>query len=340
MKLRFILTTLLLATFCALTSSAKGRITAHRGDVPGTYNFWLYEPASVVKGEITNPNTISSTLFKDEPEDDSYIDTEIFLRLDAEEYVPEEYRPHGQGEFVHVDTRNGKPVVIFLHGASLCGNDLNRVRRYGTITAIEGGRDMDAYVIAPQNPGGAWSPKKIMAIVDWLMKRGDVDPNRIYALGMSLGGYGTIDLAATYPDRIAAAIAMCGGASVRNLEGLTELPLWIIHGTADAAVPVSQSDKVVSAIKSSDPLASRLIYNRVPGMNHGQPARIFYKPETYEWLFSHNLNDPGRPISPGFDVSVGALTNAYQGLSLRKSSTSKKSKKTATRRKKSSRRRR
>ncbi len=35
-----------------------------------------------------------------------------------------------------------KPVVIFLHGASLCGRDLNKVRRYGTLDAIEKGRNI------------------------------------------------------------------------------------------------------------------------------------------------------------------------------------------------------
>ena len=29
------------------------------------------------------------------------------------------------------------PVIIFLHGASLCGNNLNRVRRYGPLDAQE-----------------------------------------------------------------------------------------------------------------------------------------------------------------------------------------------------------
>ena len=28
------------------------------------------------------------------------------------------------------------PVIIFLHGQSLCGRDLNRVRRYGPLDAI------------------------------------------------------------------------------------------------------------------------------------------------------------------------------------------------------------
>lgn len=229
-----------------------------------------------------------------------------------------------------------KPLVIFLHGQSLCGNDLNKVKRYGTLDALEKGRDIDAFVLAPQNPGGSWNPEKIMNIVDYLVDHNDkIDQNRIYVLGMSLGGYGTLDFAATYADEIAAAIAMCGGATQKNVGTLNEMPLWIIHGTADNAVSISQSDKVVNEMRAANSRTPRLSYDRVPGMNHSQPARVFYMPETYEWLFSHSLLDEGRPITKTFDVS-SKMSGAYSGLNFsgsknkssansKSSSTSKKS---------------
>ncbi|MCI9284872.1 MAG: phospholipase [Muribaculaceae bacterium] len=213
----------------------------------------------------------------------------------------------------------GKPMVVFLHGASLCGTNMDKVRRYGTIDAIERGLKIDAYVVAPQNPGGAWSPQKIMKIIDWASENYDVDSTRIYVIGMSLGGYGTLDMSATYPDRIAAAVALCGGASVKDLSGLNDLPLWIVHGTADRAVPVKQSDRVVSAIREIDSVAPRLIYDRVAGMNHGRPARFFYLPDLYDWLFMHSLDDQDRRIAPGFDI-VDKSKEAYKGLVHKKKS--------------------
>lgn len=222
-----------------------------------------------------------------------------------------------------VEQDEPKPVVVFLHGASLCGNNLQKVTRYGTISAIQKGRDIDAFVIAPQNPGGSWNPKKIMDIIDWAGDNYNIDYDRVYVLGMSLGGYGTIDLAATYPDRIAAAIAMCGGASVRDLSGLKDVPLWVIHGTADNAVSVSQSDKVVNTLNGYfDGNSPRLIYNRVPGMNHSQPARMFYLTQSYDWLFKHTLKDRERKIHPVFAIN-DAMKTAYSDL--RGKSRSKKS---------------
>ncbi len=222
------------------------------------------------------------------------------------------YEPDGASKDV------AKPVVIFLHGASLCGNDLNRVKRYGTISAIEKGRKIDAFVVAPQNPGGAWNPEKVMKVVDWVRNNKNVDNSRIYVLGMSLGGYGAIDVAAAYPDQIAAAMSFCGGGTHKNIPALNNVPLWIVHGTADRSVSISESDKVVSKMKAANQKAPRLHYDRVPGMNHSQPARFFYLDESYDWLLSHSLNDADRPISPTFDITAASL-HAYSGLNHSKS---------------------
>ncbi len=205
------------------------------------------------------------------------------------------------------------PVIIFLHGASLCGRNLNRVRRYGPLDAIVKGRDIDAITIVPQNPGGAWSPKKIMEVLDWVKTNYPCDTTRVYVLGMSLGGYGTMDVCATYPNRIAAGMALCGGASVKDVSGLGRLPFWIIHGTADRAVAIKQSKVVVEKLQSEGN-DTRLRYDWWQGANHGTPARVFYLKKTYEWLFSHSLLDPGRPVNEEIDIDMGDTRRAYSDV--------------------------
>ena len=205
------------------------------------------------------------------------------------------------------------PLLIFLHGASLCGNNLDKVKRYGPISAVARGRSIDSYILAPQNNGGAWRPEKIMKIVDWAIEHYSVDTTRIYVYGMSLGGYGTIDFTATYPERVAAAMAICGGGSVKDLSGLSKVPLWIIHGTADRAVSIKESDRVVNAIKATGD-ESRLIYTKLPGVDHGRPARLFYMYQTYDWLFSHSTQDPNREVCRDFEVTKEMLNQAYQDL--------------------------
>jgi len=219
-------------------------------------------------------------------------------------YAPREY----------VAEHRRVPVIIFLHGASLCGNNLQRVRRYGLLHAIEKGRYYPSMVIAPQNSGGAWNPKKIARILDWVEENYDVDTTRVYVIGMSLGGYGTLDFAGTYPDRVAAAMALCGGSTLKDFSGLGRVPLWILHGTADRAVPVSQSKTVVKAMQSSG--NDRLLrYDWLPGASHGDLARILYLKQTYDWLFAHSLKDNPRELDKNVPISMSDLRNAYDYLS-------------------------
>ena len=205
------------------------------------------------------------------------------------------------------------PVVMFLHGASLCSKDMNRSRRYGPLDAIVRGRQIDALVIVPQNPGGAWNPDKLNDILEWTKKNYAMDSTRVYVLGMSLGGYGTMDFAAAYPDKIAAAMALCGGCSAKDKSGLGRLPLWIIHGTGDGAVPVKQSQTVVKQLQDTNN-DKRLRFDWLQGASHGALARILYMRKTYEWLFSHSTADPGRPVRPDITIDNSDLKKAYNDM--------------------------
>lgn len=217
-------------------------------------------------------------------------------------YTPDEY-----------DGKQPLPVVIFLHGRSLCGHDLNKVLRYGTLDAIKRGLLLPCIVIAPQNPGEAWKPRKIINVLNWVTEHYACDTTRVYALGMSLGGFGTMDLAGAYPDKIAAAMALCGGCYLKEQDGLGVLPLWIIHGTADKLVSINESKKVVKRMQDNK-LDSRLRYDWLPGASHGALARAFYLKDTYDWLLSHSLRDPERPVNRYVDIDNAILKQAYGEL--------------------------
>ena len=205
------------------------------------------------------------------------------------------------------------PVIIFLHGQSLCGNNLDRVRRYGPLDAIVMGRQIEALVVVPQNSGGAWNPQKINEVLEWTKKNYAMDTTRVYVIGMSLGGYGTLDFVGTYPQKVAAAMALCGGCTLKDKSGLGETPLWIIHGTADRAVPIKQSKIVVEELQNSNN-DTRLRFDWLKGASHGALARILYMNKTYEWLFSHSLLDEGRPVNKSIKIEKSDLSKAYRDM--------------------------
>ncbi len=179
------------------------------------------------------------------------------------------------------------PVIIFLHGRSLSGTDLNKVKRYGVICEINKGRELPAIVIGPQVPSGAWNPDLVLEVLQHVQSAYETDTNRVYVCGMSLGGYGTMSFAGKYPDKVAAGVALCGGGDTDDACNLASLPFWIQHGTADSAVPVSESRKIRDAIVECNG-GENLLYKEIPGGSHGAMEMVFRSDELYNWLLQHS----------------------------------------------------
>jgi len=206
-----------------------------------------------------------------------------------------------------------RPLIIFLHGASLKGNDLSRVLRYGPLHAASRGIEIDAYVVAPQTASN-WDADKIWKCVEWVTAHYPINKNRISVIGMSLGGFGTFELATKYYDKLAAGMMLCGGNTNTNYCGLTKMPFWIMHGTADKPVPISRSNSIVAAMKACGD-TTRLLYTKLKGANHSYPAKVFYLTETYDWLTSHALSDEDRAVKHTPKIPQEMISGAYGRLS-------------------------
>lgn len=180
------------------------------------------------------------------------------------------------------------PLILFLHGKSLSGSNLEMVKRYGVLKEVLKRRKLPAYVLAPQCPmGKMWDPKRIIKVVDFIQQNYNTDTTRFYVVGMSMGGYGVLHFAGAYPDRIAAAVALCGGGDIKDGCKLADIPLWIMHGTADRAVAFSESQRMADAIIRCN-RGVNLKFDTLVGAGHGEPARFFSMDVLYTWLFSHS----------------------------------------------------
>ncbi len=184
--------------------------------------------------------------------------------------------------------KNNPPILIFLHGRSLSGSNLELVEKYGVIKEIEHGRMIPAIVIAPQvSAGKSWEPKKVLEVLRYVQSQYSTDTNRVYVAGMSLGGYGTLHFAGAYPEVVTAAVALCGGGNPSDGCDLATVPLWIQHGNRDAAVPLSESQKVVDAIRACNG-GENLTFTILEGADHGALEKVFRTDEMYDFLFKYN----------------------------------------------------
>ena len=178
------------------------------------------------------------------------------------------------------------PVLLFLHGKSLSGTDLHRVKRYGVLRAIEKGRKINAIVVAPQLANGSWNPDSVLEVLDYVQKNYNTDKQRVYVCGMSLGSYGTMHFVGKYPDRVTAAVSICGGGNVADACSLSKVPIWIYHGDKDFVVHMRESKKIYEAIKKCNK-DSEVTFTVIHGGNHANVEKIFHQDTIYNWLFSN-----------------------------------------------------
>ena len=181
------------------------------------------------------------------------------------------------------------PLVIFLHGSGERGTDPRDVARHGPPRLIAEGRGGlldNAIVVSPQCPPGQWWPFKVAALkafLDHLTAEYRVDPDRVYVVGLSMGGFGAITWAASEPDRFAAVVSVCGGGLAEQARAIRTIPTWLYHGTADRVVPVGGSVQIYETMRDAGTTDVHLtLYERV-GHDSWTPA--FEEGRLWRWLF-------------------------------------------------------
>ncbi len=185
-------------------------------------------------------------------------------------------------------TDAGFPLMLMLHGSGERGDDLNKLKVYGPAmycSKAESAKDWKFFTVAPQCPRNVgWSAPQLSVMIDKLCEKYPIDKSRVYVTGVSMGGYGTWNLLAEAPEKIAAAAPICGGGNVDAAAKMASTPIWAFHGDQDKAVPLGASQRMIDAVKAAGNEEAKLtIY---PGVGHNSWINAYAEPELYTWLLS------------------------------------------------------
>lgn len=198
------------------------------------------------------------------------------------------------------------PLLLCLHGAGERGDD-NQVQlgHFSPLWSEENAKTYRAVIVLPQVPKNqiwatyGWStnsvemqtePSQSMGLlkklVDDLIKSQPIDTQRIYVTGLSMGGYGTWEFAQRYPQLVAAIAPVCGGGDPRRAESIKNIPTWAFHGDKDTAVKVTETTKMIDAMKAAGGAPKVTIYE---GVGHNSWAPAFREKEFLKWMFEQRL---------------------------------------------------
>lgn len=153
-------------------------------------------------------------------------------------------------------------LVVALHGAT--GNDFEMASSLATA------EPKDMLIVAPLGRGdlgyASTGEKDVLDVMDLVLSRYSVDPDRVYLTGRSMGGYGTWKIGQLYPWRFAAIASFAGWTSLDCLDNLISVPVLAVHGDADPTIPIEPEAKAVALLKS---LGGNARLDILPGVGHG-----------------------------------------------------------------------
>ena len=202
---------------------------------------------------------------------------------------------HSMGYLLYLPTKYGAasekhPLILFLHGSGERGKNLPLVKKHGPPKLVEERSDLPFIVVSPQLSldNQFFNPQAVADLLDEVVGKYQVDTDRIYVTGLSMGGGGTWHVAALQPDRFAAIAPICGWTDPRDAVKLKRLPVWTIHGDIDGAVPYMETEQMVDALRDAGGDIKFTIHH---GGGHDTWTSTYGMPEFYAWLLRHKRSD-------------------------------------------------
>lgn len=215
-------------------------------------------------------------------------------------YIPKDY-----------DCGERYPLLVFLHGAGERGSDNERQISVAVQKMFDDPASpvYDSIVVCPQCPensqwvytpwaAGNYSTANVpesreieclCAVLDEIRDFCNVDDDRIYVTGLSMGGFGTWDLLARHGARFAAGMPICGGGDPSYAKLLKRIPIRTFHGSDDAAVPPRGTRLMYAAIRREG--GENIAYTEFDGCGHNVWDMVYSDRENLEWLFSQSREE-------------------------------------------------
>ena len=185
------------------------------------------------------------------------------------------------------------PLIVYLHGASGRGEDLNLVVADADFPKyLRSGElgNVPAYVLIPQLPSEmrGWSEisDSLYSLIEKTIDEFSLDEENISLAGFSLGGTATWELAAESPDLFVRIAPLSGSARgvLEQVSVLKEIPVRTFVGSADTVIAPNSAEQMIMELKKAGADAEMVVFD---GADHVSVPSLVYCDESIhlaEWL--------------------------------------------------------
>jgi len=196
------------------------------------------------------------------------------------------------------DKSKSFPLIIALHGMG--GDENSFLSVYGQ-GAFKIEAEKRGYIVAcpkGRKPASMYvgdAEKDVMDVLAEVRRAYNIDTDRIYLTGHSMGGFGTWSVAMDHPDVFAALAPISGGGNPLSMSKIAHIPELIVHGDNDPTVPVERSRVMVAMGRK---LGAEIKYIEVPGGDHGSVVAPSFT-AVFEWFDSHKRKNGAAAAAAG-----------------------------------------
>jgi len=180
------------------------------------------------------------------------------------------------------------PLLVFLHGAGERGKGsedwLELVKKNAVPKYVSEGMEIPAIIICPQCPlEFVWNNmvRELKELIDKVAAQYNIPLDRVSITGLSMGGFGTWEMALTYPKTFNAFAPVCGGGMSWRTPLLVEDNIWAFHGDIDSCVPPNNSIEMVDALIKSGGNPKLTLFHNV---EHNSWDNAYLDTKVIDWL--------------------------------------------------------
>ena len=159
------------------------------------------------------------------------------------------------------------PMLVFLHGAGERGTDPQLIKKHGVPKMLDDGLPVRAIILAPQVPDErhVWNTltDETMELIRYVRDDMNADIDKVSVTGISMGGYGTWELALSFDKEFSAIAPICGGGMSWRGSILKNMPIRAFHGDKDDVVPIEATSEMIDNINSQGGNAAFLILHGI-----------------------------------------------------------------------------
>lgn len=190
------------------------------------------------------------------------------------------YLPDGHG-----DTDESWPLLLWLHGdgGQASRGGWEEILSYGPPSMLKKGRKFPFVLLVPQLWGEVhWDPDSLHVLLQESIHKYNIDPDRVYLMGHSRGGFGAWELACSYPETFAAVVPI-SARPMTAIERVRDMGIWIFHGEIDTGVPLGGALNMYQELKVLEADVRLTVF---PGVAHNAVAPAMQSEQLWQWLLA------------------------------------------------------